>query len=177
MTKIAGVKVYGNPKALALTAIIIFTIVAIGLYLTSSKRKTEYFTVQFDNVDRLTEGDKVFLNGLEVGQVKSLRLDSERKILATLWIGQEIKLTKGSTFTIHADLLGQRHIEIDFVDNKELLDNKEIQKGYVQPVDTTRFKQLTIEQKDSLIKHDPIYRFADTLMTILRKSKDSISKE
>lgn len=138
---------------------------------------SEYYKVQFDNVDRLTEGDKVILKGMEVGQVKDLELDNEKKILATIWVGRNIKLTKGSTFTIYADLLGTRRVEIDLADNQELMDTKEIQKGFVQPLDTTGFKKLTAQERDSLVKHDPVYRLADTVMTILRKSKDSTKVE
>lgn len=149
-------------------------ILLLGLISCSD---SECYKVQFDNVDRLTEGDKVILKGMEVGQVKDLELDNEKKILATIWVGRNIKLTKGSTFTIHADLLGTRHVEIDLADNQELMDTKEIQKGFVQPPDTTGFKKLTAQERDSLVRHDPIYRLADTVMTILRKLKDSTKVE
>jgi|GEM_PF-6440334 ABC-type transporter Mla subunit MlaD len=153
---------------------ILTCILLLGLISCSD---SEYYKVQFENVDRLTEGDKVILKGMEVGQVKDLELDNEKKILATIWVGRNIKLTKGSTFTIHADLLGMRHVEIDLADNQELMDTKEIQKGFVQPPDTTGFKKLTEQERDSLVKHDPVYRLADTVMTILRKSKDSTKVE
>ena len=134
---------------------------------------SNYYEVQFDNVDQLMIGDKVFIKGLEVGQVKKMRLDDDNKVLATLSIGQEVKLTRGSTFTIHADLLGTKHIEINLADNLEPMDKDEVHKGYIQLPDTSDFKKLTTEEMDSLVKHDPIYRLADTIMTILRKSKDS----
>jgi ABC-type transporter Mla subunit MlaD len=138
---------------------------------------SQYYKVRFDNVDRLTEGNKVFLKGLEVGEVTDFELDSDNKILATILVGRNIKLTKGSTFTIHSDILGARHIEIELADNHELMNIEEIQTGYVQPPDTTGFKKLTAEQRDSLVAHDPIYRLADTVMMILRKTKDSTKVE
>jgi ABC-type transporter Mla subunit MlaD len=149
-------------------------ILLLGLISCSD---SEYYKVQFDNVDRLTEGDKVILKGLEVGQVKDLTIDEEKKVLATIWVGRNIKLTKGSTFTVHADLLGTRHIEIGLADSHELMNPDEIQKGLIQPPDTTGFKKLTAAERDSLVKHDPVYRLADTVMTILRKSKDSTKVE
>ncbi|MEJ7643759.1 MAG: MCE family protein [Chryseolinea sp.] len=145
-------------------------ILLLGLISCSD---SEYYKVQFDNVDRLTEGDKVILKGLEVGEVRDFELDDEKKVLATIWVGRNIKLKKGSTFTIHSGILGTRHIEIELADNQELMNTEEIQTGYVQPPDTTGFKQLTAEQRDSLVTHVPIYRLADTVMTILRKSRDS----
>jgi ABC-type transporter Mla subunit MlaD len=139
--------------------------------------ESEYYKVQFDNVDRLMEGDKVILKGLVVGQVSDLRLDDEKKVLATICVGRNIKLTKGSTFTIHSDFLGMRHVEINMADNQELMDTDEIQVGYVQPPDTTGIRHWTAEEKDSLVKHDPVYRLIDTLMMILRKSKDTTKAE
>lgn len=138
---------------------------------------SEYYKVQFDNVDWLAEGDKVILKGLEVGQVKDLTIDNEKKVLATIWIGRGIKLTKGSTFTIHSEIPGIKHIEIGLADNQELMDPDEIQAGSVQPPDTTGFRKLTAAERDSLVKNNPVFRLADTLMTILRKSKDSTKTE
>ncbi|MFN9861910.1 MAG: MlaD family protein [Cyclobacteriaceae bacterium] len=132
----------------------------------------EQYKIQFEQVDWLKTGDRVTINGLDVGQVKNLKLDDEQKILATIEIGPNIKLTKGSTFTIHSDLLGAKHIEIDLSDSKELMNSKEIQKGTIQPLDRTEFKKLTPEQRDSLTKHDPVYRLADTVFQMLKNYKD-----
>lgn len=132
-----------------------------------------YYKVQFDDVDRLTAGNKVFIKGLEVGEVKDLIIDDEKKVLATIWIGRNIKLTKGSTFTIHSTGFGERHIEIGLSDNNELINEDEIQKGHIQtPPD---FRHLTKEQKDSLIMNDPAYSLAETFIQMLRKpnAKDS----
>lgn len=145
-------------------------ILLLGL---TSCSDSEYYKVQFDNVDRLTEGDKVILKGLEVGEVKDFELNDEKKVLATIWVGRNIKLTKGSTFTIHSDFLGTRHIEIELAEKQELMSTEEVQTGYVQPPDTTGFRRMTEEQRDSLLKYNPVFRLADTVMTILRKSKDS----
>jgi len=149
-------------------------ILLLGLISCSD---SEYYKVQFDNVDRLTEGDKVIVKGMEVGQVKDLELDDDKKILATVWVGRNIKLTKGSTFTIHSDILGTRYIEIGLADNHELMNTEEIHKGYVQPPDTVGLRRYTAEERDSLIKHNPALKLADTLLTILRKSKDTTKVE
>lgn len=151
---------------------ILIFILLLGLVGCSD---SEYYKVRFDNVDRLTTGDKVIIKGLEVGQVTDMTIDDEKKIIVTIGVGRNIKLTKGSTFTIHSDFLGTRHIEINPSDNEELISVEEIQEGYIQPPDTTGFRPLTVEEKDSLIKHDPVYRLADTVMHMLRKSKDKDS--
>ena len=142
----------------------------LGLFSCSD---SEYYKVQFDNVDRLTEGDKVILKGLEVGQVKNLELDDQKRILVTIWIGRNVKLTRGSTFTIHGDLWGTRHIEVALADNPELMDTEEVQKGAVQPPDKVGVRHYTAQERDSLIEHNSALKLADTLITILRKSRDS----
>ena len=138
---------------------------------------SEYYKVQFDNVDRLKTGDDIIINGLVVGQVKDLIIDEQNKVLATIWIGRNIKLTKGTTFAIQSDIFGLRHLEIKLSDSKELINPKDIQKGFIQPPDTTGFRVLTPAERDSLVTHDPIYRLADTVMTILRNKEinDSIN--
>ena len=131
---------------------------------------SEYYKVQFEDVDRLNEGDKVILKGLEVGEVTGLRLDDKRKLLATISVGRGIKVTKGSAFAIHAEFPGIRYIEIKLADSDEFIDPNEIQTGYVQPPDTAGIRHYTPEERDSLIEHNPVLKLADTLITILRKS-------
>lgn len=114
----------------------------------------EYYKVQFENVDRLTEGDKVILKGLEIGQVKDLKIDNEKKVLATIQVGRNVKVTKGSTFTIRSQLLGTRYIEISLADEKELMNSDEIQIGITQLLpDTTDQLKLTREERDSLVNY------------------------
>lgn len=136
---------------------------------------SEYYKVQFDYVDRLSEGDKVILKGLEVGEVKDLRLDENKKILATIWVGRNIKLTRGSTFTIHSDIYGIRRVEIDLADSQELMDSEEVHNGYIQPPDSTRMIRLTGAERDSLLKH--IHNLADSVLTKLGKSNDTRKEE
>jgi ABC-type transporter Mla subunit MlaD len=135
--------------------------------------ESEHYKIKFENVDRLTEGDKVFIKGLEVGEVTEITVGSDYKVLVTILVTRNIKLTKGSTFRIRPEFLGTRYVDIDLVDNPELINPDELQTGYVSPPDTTAPRKLTKEEIDGLVNHDPIFRLADTLMTILRKHKDS----
>ena len=126
-------------------------ILLVGLISCSG---SEYYKVQFDNVDRLTEGDKVILKGLEIGQVKDLKIDDENKVLATIWVGRNVKVTKGSTFTIHSELFGTRYVEIDLADEMELMNPDEIQMGIMQLLpDTTDQLRLTKEERDTLVNY------------------------
>jgi ABC-type transporter Mla subunit MlaD len=115
---------------------------------------SEYYKVQFENVDRLTEGDKVIFAGIEIGEVKDLQIDDDNKVLATIWVGRNVKVTKGSTFTVHSELFGTRYVEINLADEKELMNPDEIQRGLTQLLpDTTDQLQLTREERDTLVNY------------------------
>ena len=130
---------------------ILTLVLLVGL---TSCSDSEYYEVQFENVDRLTEGDKVIVKGLEIGQVKDLQIDDENKVLATIQVGRNVKVTKGSSFTIRSELLGTRYVDINLADEKELMNSNEIQKGITQlSPDTTDQLKLTRHEKDSLVKY------------------------
>jgi ABC-type transporter Mla subunit MlaD len=137
-------------RDIRMSNILIF-ILLVGLVSCSDSK---YYKVQFENVDRLTEGDKVILKGLEVGQVKELKIDDEQKVLATIWVGRDVRLTKGSTFTIHSELFGARYVEIDLANENELMNVHEIQKGITLVLpDTINQLQLTREERDTLVEY------------------------
>ena len=163
----------GHFKTLLLAGLVVVSLVAYGLYFVQSKGSIRIYKVQFDSVAQLTTGDVVILKGLEVGEVQDLRFNDEKKVLVTIRVGRDIKLTRGSTFTIYTDFLGSTHIEIDFVDSNVLMDTNEIQTGLAQPSDMPGFRRLTAEERDSLLKHDPVYRLTDTVKSALMESRDS----
>lgn len=162
-------------KAILITGMTLVGLIATGIFINELTSNSECYKVQFENAYLLAEGDKVFIKGLEVGEVKDITLDKENKILMTILIGRNIKLPKGSTFTIHLPLLGKGQIEIDLAKTQELMNPEEIQQGYVQQPDTTGFRTMSAAERDSLVKHNPLYRLADTIMMILR-NKDSTTK-
>lgn len=150
-------------------------LISIFIGLIGCSNAKEY-QIKFDNVDWLQTGDKVVCNGLVVGEVKKLKIDDDKKVLALVTVDKDLKLTKDSRFTIKSELIGIKYIDIELADNKDLLNEKEIQIGQVQPPDTTGFKKLTLEQKDSLVQHDPVFRLADTVLQILRNKETKNKK-
>jgi hypothetical protein len=154
---------------------IILLIFLLGLIGCSD---SDYYKVEFENVDKLMPGDKVLIKGFEVGRVNDLKLKEDYSgVIVTISVRQNIKLKKGSTFTLHSDLLGTKHIAIDSADSGQLLNSDDIQKGYIQPIDLVGGRKISKQEYDSLVKFDPNFKLADSLFMILGVVKENLDKK
>jgi ABC-type transporter Mla subunit MlaD len=108
---------------------------------------SENYKVQFEDSEELTIGTNVFINEFVVGHVKDLSKVDESKILATISVKRNFKLTNGSTFTIHTDLLGTKYILIEIADGVEPMSSEVIYMGHIQPLDTTGFSNADTRGK------------------------------
>ncbi len=68
------------------------------IIFTSCSNSREY-KIKFDDVERLDEGDKIFIRGVQIGEVKDVTDDEDEKILVTISITKDIKVTEGSKFS------------------------------------------------------------------------------
>lgn len=66
------------------------------------------YIVEFDNVTGLLIADPVTINGMKIGHVQSMELNSEdlNKVLVTLQMDKDFKINKGSRFVLESGLLG-----------------------------------------------------------------------
>jgi phospholipid/cholesterol/gamma-HCH transport system substrate-binding protein len=69
----------------------------------------------FDNVDKLTPSNQIFLSGLAVGRVSDIRIlqDEDNKVLVELEISSEIILDRKSSAILSGDLLGTKYLILD----------------------------------------------------------------
>ncbi|MGB9698204.1 MAG: MlaD family protein [Thermodesulfobacteriota bacterium] len=76
--------------------------------------KRQPYLVVFDRVGGIKPGTDVTISGMQVGRVKSLRLNEERKVEITLEIFDDYKdyLRKDSSATVISGLLGGKTVEI-----------------------------------------------------------------
>ncbi len=83
-----------------------------GVDFFSSNNK--YYAV-FDNVDKLTPSNQIFLSGLGVGRVSDIRImqDRNNKVLVELEISSEVILDRKSTAILSGDLLGEKYLLLD----------------------------------------------------------------
>lgn len=138
------------------------------IILTSCSDSREY-KIQFDYVNRLKEGDEIFVRGVRVGQVEDLIVDENEKVLVTVSITKDIKVTKGSKFILQPDF-GFQHIEIELADwDNESVEPGRLQVGEIRPMDTTGFRKITQDEYDSIIRIYPGGQFADTILKVLKE--------
>lgn len=106
-----------------------------GIDFFSSSKK--YYAV-YENVDKLTESNQVFLNGLAVGRVSHIQIEQRRnRVLVELDIDSEIVLTDSSIALLNGELLGGRFIQLDVKSGGRVLKAKdtvrsEVAKGIME---------------------------------------------
>lgn len=71
-------------------------------------KPSSYFYVKFENINGLTKSSPVFADGYRVGIVRELYYDYEKpgNVVAEIDIDPELRLPKGSTAELTADMLG-----------------------------------------------------------------------
>jgi phospholipid/cholesterol/gamma-HCH transport system substrate-binding protein len=92
-----------------------------GIDFFSSTSK--YYAV-YNNVDKLTQSNQVFLNGFAVGRVGDIEILQENgnRVLVTLEIDSDIKLTDSTTAILTGDFLGNKSILLQNVTGSHILE-------------------------------------------------------
>ncbi len=109
-----------NEIKVGILTLVSIAILFIGYKYLSGKRifqSQQAFIVKFDDVNGLLPGNPINLNGVKVGTVESLNLEQnglDTEITAEVLVDDNVKLPKGTVFTIVADLLGDRVIELNY---------------------------------------------------------------
>lgn len=81
-----------------------------GIDFFSSSKK--YYAV-YENVDKLTESNQIFLNGYAVGRVSNIQIQQRlNRVLVELDIDSDIVLTDSSVALLNGELLGGRFIQL-----------------------------------------------------------------
>lgn len=72
------------------------------------------YYVKFSSISGLNKGDRVILNGLDVGSVVERTFSNELydEIIVTLYVDRTIKLTRGTKARLSQDLLGTAKIQL-----------------------------------------------------------------
>jgi phospholipid/cholesterol/gamma-HCH transport system substrate-binding protein len=98
-------------------------------------KATYELPVEFDNVTGLLKGDKVYLQGVDIGRVKKMDIENQ-KVHVTLTLRHELKLHEGYKISVEASsVLGGRYVAV----TEGNLDKPEIPAGTkivgTQPID------------------------------------------
>lgn len=126
-----------------------------GIDFFSSTHK--YYAV-YNNVDKLTQSNQVFLNGFAVGRVGDIEIlqDNGNLVLVTLEIDSDIKLTDSTTAILTGDFLGNKSILLQNVTGNTIL----------KPGDTLR---SNLDRGITDILAESAVPVADNLQVTLRK--------
>lgn len=139
------------------------------LILLACCSDSKEYKIKFDHVDRLSEGDKIFIRGMNVGNVKHFEILDNNKIVVTISITKDIKVTTGSKFVLHSSVTGFQYIEIELaaLDNG-FVDRNQMLTGETKPMDSTGYRRLTQEELDSILKTIPQGQLVDSVMRLLK---------
>ncbi|MCL6265562.1 MlaD family protein [Flagellimonas myxillae] len=124
-------------------------------------------TVLFNDADGLTTNSQVKLNGITIGQVRTIKLGQDNKVVTTISINKEYGLPSDSRAYLTKDFLGVAAIEVyPGLDIEMFKDGQQIE-GQKQKIDFD--KELNI---------DNALEFVDKLLDPGRKTtQDSILLE
>lgn len=129
-----------------------------GADFFSSKYK--YFVV-YDNVGSLQPSNPIKLNGVQVGQVKSTELLTNRgnKVLVTLEIQKNVLLTQGSKVLLTSELLGGSALMLQIA-----MGGKQLQQGDTLVADSEKGIQALLQEQAL-----PVVKNADSLIINLNR--------
>ncbi len=126
-----------------------------GIDFFSSSKK--YFVI-YQNIDKLTESNQVYLNGYAVGRVSNIQIQqSKNRVIVELDIQSDIILTDSSSAELNGELLGGRFVLLNVSAKGRQLQPKDtiqasIAKGlldFAQPVALTL--QETLKHLNTLV--------------------------
>ncbi len=87
---------------------------------------TNKYYVIYQNVDKLTESNQVFLNGYAVGRVSKIQIQQNKnRVVVEMDIESDIVLTDSTFAILNGELLGGRFIQLDVGRGSRLLKPKD----------------------------------------------------
>lgn len=99
----------------------------IDFFSTTNK----YYAI-YQNVDKLTESNQIFLNGYAVGRVSNIEIQQSRdRVIVELDIDSDIVLTDSSIAMLNGEILGGRFIQLDVRAGGKTLDPKDTMRSEV----------------------------------------------
>lgn len=99
----------------------------IDFFSTTNK----YYAI-YQNVDKLTESNQIFLNGYAVGRVSNIEIQQSRdRVIVELDIDSDIVLTDSSIAMLNGEILGGRFIQLDVRNGGKTLDPKDTMRSEV----------------------------------------------
>ncbi|MEN8137782.1 MAG: MlaD family protein [Bacteroidota bacterium] len=103
-------------------------------------KKTRVFYAKYQNVDGLTKGRPVTINGLQIGSVSDIIFlpDMSGELLVKLEVDDSFPFSTNSLFKIYgADLMGAKSVSIDIKEGQLVASSGDTLRGVIEPGITT----------------------------------------
>lgn len=151
-------------------AIVAVTLLILGFNFLNGEElfQTSYtLTARYKNIDGLIPGNKVVINGLQVGSVKDLKLDQKTGLIfATFTLKKDIQVPADSKAMIYAsDLLGAKSVAIIMGKDKKVLKDGEMVGDSIAETLSNKVMTEVLPLKD---RFDALLINVDALVTNLR---------
>lgn len=132
-----------------------YTIIMTGEFLRNNQSYP--ITVLFNNVEGLSEKDRVKINGVVAGKVTNIELLDDSKVLVALSMNRKFRLYKGYTIKISSEsTLGGRYVGInpgkpfeDNIQNEEIL-SREYLNGTSLPDPLSMLSEFIAENRENV---------------------------
>jgi len=145
------------------------------LLLTSCSllRDTFELTVVFPNADGLTTYSNVILNGLEIGQVKELKIGNSTEIITTLTFDKDYEFPTDTKFIVVKNLFGSGTVQIVPGTAKDIIKKGQRLTGEIE------IKENTIKQASINILDDfsGLVKKQDSILIELRRLNNNLEKQ
>jgi len=140
----------------------------ISILLTSCNTFKDDFELRivFPDVSGLTVSSRVTLNGLEVGRVKSIKLDKSYQVITTIFLTET--LPTDSQFTLFTNVLGQSEIKVTAGKSTSLFKSGQLMTGQIERIGSDS------EEGDNLIDNLFGIKKRDSLIIELRKLNEKV---
>lgn len=159
-----------NETKVGSLAIVAVTLLILGFNFLNGEElfQTSYtLTARYKNIDGLIPGNKVVINGLQVGSVKDLKLDQKTGLIfATFTLKKDILVPADSKAMIYAsDLLGAKSVAIIMGKEKKILKDGEMVGDSIAETLSNKVMTEVLPLKD---RFDALLINVDALVTNLR---------
>ena len=159
-----------NETKVGSLAIVAVTLLILGFNFLNGEElfQTSYtLTARYKNIDGLIPGNKVVINGLQVGSVKDLKLDQKTGLIfATFTLKKDILVPADSKAMIYAsDLLGAKSVAIIMGKEKKILKDGEMVGDSIAETLSNKVMTEVLPLKD---RFDALLINVDALITNLR---------
>ncbi len=112
------------------------SIFLIAFFLGKLEDKDKYYTLYliFKDVSGLSEGSKVYMAGVNIGEVKEVSFEKDYKVKVKIWIEKKYLIPKNSIFYIAGNIMSERYLYIEPIPSSQYYKDGDIESKNTYPM-------------------------------------------